>query len=930
MRRLERLHLVIATALAGGLTVLGVAAHEVSVQGLPGERQILVAAVFGTMVLLSWLRPLIIYVADQSEAVHIDEGILVVMLVLVRPSVVIMTFALATLVSQGLMRRPLVKSAFNLGQMLVAVGLAEVVFVASHHSSAPTTYAEAGAAALAVTAFFLASSAAITLVLAATGVPWKSVVLNGLDMRLAIAFGGLGIGYGCALLLSAEPAALPLAVLPLIILRCSLGGFFRARRDRARLEGLFRATLEANVSMGQEQRDVEAGLLRSARVLLRCREASLSPEPLERQALRAAVPLLGETLWLSVAGRSRTEPFDSTDKTLLEALAAVAAGALSNTTLYHHSERQKRRLAAITSSLGEGVCALSASGRVTYMNKAAASMLGWETIGGLDSDELFAGPDAGAPAPDFLWAAARRALTSGTTSTSYDARFRRADGGIVDVACTVAPNVEDGEPNGAVLVFRDISEHKRLADLAHQAFHDPLTGLPNRRQFLHDLYDALEVSRQTGDQHAVLFLDIDRFKVVNDSLGHDAGDLLLIAITERVKDVVRDGDTLARLGGDEFTVLLEHVQGVEEATEIAQRILDKMREPVVLPDGHHVLPRLSIGIALTSDGKDHDDILRDADVAMYQAKAKGGGGGYCVFDSEVMGARSSERVEIEMELRQAIDRGELEVYYQPLFSVLDRQVVSVEALVRWHHPTRGILAPEAFIDVAEETGLILELGREVLEQVCHQVREWRERLGVAVKVAINLSARQFEHPQLLNEVEALLHAAGTDAGQFCFEVTESLAVNDVRRTNEILWSLKSLGASVAIDDFGTGHSALDHLAEFPIDVVKIDRAFISNVESDPVKSAIVSAVLAMAKAIGSTTVVEGVETEPELWHLLDLGCSVAQGFLFSHPLPASQVEAFLAPGGRAEVQGPPPDLRLPGPEQPVNPSHSEVASAAAR
>ncbi|HTW08946.1 MAG TPA: EAL domain-containing protein, partial [Acidimicrobiales bacterium] len=539
------------------------------------------------------------------------------------------------------------------------------------------------------------------------------------------------------------------------------------------------------------------------------------------------------------------------------------------------------------------------SGRITYMNKTGAAMLGLSTTGGLDEDPL-ANAEPGVPAPDFLLAAAMRALTAGSTSTSYDARFRRADGSNIDVACTVAPNIEDGVPSGAVLVFRDVSEHKRLADLAHQAFHDPLTGLANRRQFLNALYDAIEAAKQSRDQHAVLFVDVDRFKVVNDSLGHNAGDMLLIAITERIKKMVRANDTLARLGGDEFTVLLEKVRDVSEATEIAQRILDSMREPVPLPDGHQVLARLSIGVALTSPGKDHDDVLHDADVAMYQAKARGGGGSYCVFDSELMGARSSARVELEMELRKAINQDELEVYYQPLFSVRDRRVVSVEALVRWHHPVRGLLVPAAFIDVAEETGLILGLGRAVLEKACHQAQEWRDRLGVVVKVAINLSPRQFEHPGLLAEVEELLRASGADPAQFCFEVTESLAVGDVYRTNEILWSLKNLGASVAIDDFGTGHSALDHLAEFPVDVVKIDRAFIQNVENDPVKSAIVSAVLAMAKAIGSTTVVEGVETEHQLDHLLGLGCSVAQGFLFSRPMPANQLEDLLTIGNRPE------------------------------
>ncbi len=462
----------------------------------------------------------------------------------------------------------------------------------------------------------------------------------------------------------------------------------------------------------------------------------------------------------------------------------------------------------------------------------------------------------------------------------------------------MAPNLEAGEPVGAVLVFRDISEHKRLAELTHQAFHDSLTGLPNRRQFLSDPTNALERSRQDGARHAVLFADIDRFKVINDSLGHSAGDLFLISVAEKLREALRPGDKLARLGGDEFTVLLEDIGSAEDAAAVAQRVLRTMREPIELRDGHKVAARLSIGIALTSPAKTCDDVLHDADVAMYEAKARGRSGEYCVFEP-VMGVRSAERVELEMELRQAIEHNDLEVYYQPLFSTFDRRVVSVEALVRWQHPLRGLLAPASFIDIAEETGLIFALGRTVLEQACQKVQEWKDLLGVEVTVAVNLSARQFQDPGLLAGIGEVLRSTGADAARLCFEVTESLAVDDVERTNQVLSSLRELGASVAIDDFGTGHSALGHLARFPTDVVKIDRAFIDGVETDQVKSAIVSAVLAMAKAIGCTTVVEGVETESRLCHLRGLGCSVAQGYLFARPMPASNFEElFRAANGR--------------------------------
>ncbi len=657
------------------------------------------------------------------------------------------------------------------------------------------------------------------------------------------------------------------------------------------MEGLFLATLEANQSLGQDEQAVLGVLFSSARSLLRCHQVDLRPEPNFERAPCAPVTLAGETLWLTVAGRSRTEPFDAADQKLLQALAAVATGALSNASLYKSSERQKQHLTAITSSLGEGVCALSLSGEVTFANKAAASMLGWALTGGAEEVGLASGGKA-TTAPDFLWAAAVKAITTRETTTSYEARFRRADGSMIDVACTVAPNMEEDEPVGAVLVFRDISEHKRLAELTHQAFHDSLTGLPNRRQFLADLSVALERSRHDGARHAVLFADIDRFKIINDSLGHSAGDLFLISVAEKLKKALRPGDKLARLGGDEFTVLLEDIGSPEDAAVVAQRVLGIMREPIELADGHKTAARLSIGIALTSPTKTCDDVLHDADVAMYEAKAKGRSGDYCLFEP-AMGVRSAERVELEMELRQALDRNELKVYYQPLFSTFDRRVVSVEALVRWEHPSRGLLAPGCFIDIAEETGLIFALGRTVLEQACQKAREWKDRLGVEVRVAVNLSARQFQDPGLLAEIGEVLQSTGAGPAQLCFEITESLAVDDVERTNQVLSGLKGLGASVAIDDFGTGHSALGHLAHFPTDVVKIDRSFIDGVETDQVKSAIVSAVLAMAKAIGCTTVVEGVETESQLGHLQGLGCSVAQGYLFARPMPAGRLEELF-------------------------------------
>ncbi|HZU80050.1 MAG TPA: GGDEF domain-containing phosphodiesterase, partial [Acidimicrobiales bacterium] len=350
----------------------------------------------------------------------------------------------------------------------------------------------------------------------------------------------------------------------------------------------------------------------------------------------------------------------------------------------------------------------------------------------------------------------------------------------------------------------------------------------------------------------------------------------------------------------EFTLLLEGVSTPEDSVACAQRILDRMHEPVTLPDGHEVVATVSIGIALTTPEKSRDDVLHDADVAMYQAKAKGRGGNYEVFDVEAMGMRSAERIDLEAALRHALERDELVVHYQPVCDMSDGRVVGAEALVRWDHPTRGMLAPAHFIGLAEDTGLILPLGRVVLEQACRQAREWRERFDVSLAIAVNLSARQFQQAGLVEEVEEVLTRTGVDPGQISLEITESLAMEDVDRTSHILLRLKGLGVKVAIDDFGTGYSALGYLASFPVDVVKVDQSFVEKVEVDPVKSAIVSAVINLSQAIGTTTVLEGVETKDQLEHLVSIGCTMAQGYYFARPMAAADLTALLDRSMRLE------------------------------
>jgi diguanylate cyclase (GGDEF)-like protein/PAS domain S-box-containing protein len=890
--RLARL--AICGVVLGGLLTLGLAVRDVLQRGVPGRSQVVLALALGALVLLSWLKPLVVYVGANSATSHVDESLLVFLLLAVEPGLVVITFALAMLVAQVAIRRNPVKLLYNFGQVTLAVGAAATVFNVLAERSKSFSWVDVGGALLGAATYLVVSTALLAALMRAMRTPWRPGTGIGIKTWLLVNFGGASVAVGGAFLSATYPAALPLTVLPLLVLRYALAGMFRAHHDRTRLEGLFAATLEANGSLGQERGVVVSRLLESARRLLRCSDAALVERPRSSDAMAAEVSLLGESRWLAVSGRSRTEPFDSADQALLDALAAVGTTALSNAGLYERSRSQKQRLAAITSSLGEGVCALSGSGRITFVNRAAATMLGWGTTEGLDDERLLTDPDAGMPAPGFLLALAGRTIATGETVTTYDDRFTRSDGGFVDVACTVAPIIENGEPVGAVLVFRDISEEKQLNEqLRHQALHDALTGLPNRRQFLGDLSDALERARSSGTRHTVLFADIDRFKLINDSLGHHAGDLLIVSIAERIRNVLRKGDVLARFGGDEFTILLEGVGTIGQATEVAQRLLDAMGEPIRLPDGHEIVASLSIGIAVTSSGSNGDDVLHDADVAMYQAKTSGRSGAYCVFDVDAMGMRSAERIELELDLRHALEHEELDVHYQPLFSVFDRRIVGVEALVRWNHPTRGMLPPELFIGIAEETGLILELGRLVLEKACRQARDWQERIGATFPVGVNLSPRQFQDPGLLASVEQVIASTGVDPSQLCLEITESLAMHHLDQTTDVLHALKDLGVSLAIDDFGTGHSALRYLALFPIQHVKVDRSFVEGVEDDPVKSAIISAVLMMASAIKATTIIEGVETESELEHLRALGCSVVQGYLLARPMPAKELEQLV-------------------------------------
>ena len=465
----------------------------------------------------------------------------------------------------------------------------------------------------------------------------------------------------------------------------------------------------------------------------------------------------------------------------------------------------------------------------------------------------------------------------------------------------------------AFVVYRSSVRHLHLREqalaLEHQAFHDTLTRLPNRTLFMDRLQHAMARSARRHGTFAVLFLDLDRFKVVNDSLGHETGDRLLVAVAERLRDCLRPEDTAARFGGDEFIILLEDTTSVHEAVQVAERILGALRAPFRISK-REVVVSASIGIVLDHPERQRPaELLRDVDVAMYRAKAKGKAT-YEVFDLG-MNARALERLEREADLRRALARGELRVYYQPKVVLATGRLFGAEALVRWEHPRRGLLLPGEFVPLAEETGLIQAIDRWVLGEACRQARIWHERYpsDPPLLLSVNISARQFLGPDLVADVARVLQETRAVPGSVALEITEGVLMEDVEATIATLQGLKDLGLLLAIDDFGMGYSSLSYLKRFSVNILKIDRAFVAGLGRVPEDTAIVEAVIGLARALGLLVTAEGVETAAQAAQLHALGCTLGQGYYFARPLPSDATEALVAaglpPSGRAGHHSPP-------------------------
>ncbi len=490
----------------------------------------------------------------------------------------------------------------------------------------------------------------------------------------------------------------------------------------------------------------------------------------------------------------------------------------------------------------------------------------------------------------------QRVLEEGAGSYKLERRYLRTDGSVVWHLTSVSM-IQDskGNPSHFVCLHQDITERKQAEErLHHQAFHDLLTGLPNRQLFIDRLKQALRRTRRRKERKkvAVLFMDLDNFKVVNDSLGHEIGDRLLVAVGERIRGSLRPEDTLARLGGDEFTVLVENVENPPDVVRVARRIIEAHREPFAL-EGQQIFIKPSIGISLgTARTKTSVELLRDADTAMYRAKKEGVG--YQVFET-VMYEQALRRLKLENELQRAVEAEQFVVHYQPIIHLQTGEVRGIEALVRWQHPERGLLDPKEFIPAAEESGLVVPMGERVLKEACEQAKEWQERYPHIPPwvMSVNLSARQVGHLDLARTVERILRETGLEAHSLSLDITETVYIKTLESNTAALDELKRLGVRLSIDDFGTGYSSLSYLKRLPADALKIDRSFTEELGEDIEDTVILQMIVDLAHTFGMEVVAEGVESEGQAEQLKEMGCDLGQGYLFTKPLPPESVPRFL-------------------------------------
>ena len=554
----------------------------------------------------------------------------------------------------------------------------------------------------------------------------------------------------------------------------------------------------------------------------------------------------------------------------------------------------EEKLSSILGAIPLVVWSVSAAHEVLYINPAADSIYG-RIMSEFTAEQTLWGNVVHSEDRSRVAQWLEQLLTAETLTLQY--RIVRPDGAVRWLE-DCARTVRDAQSNLIRLdgVSADISE-RRLSDerIVYLANYDALTGIPNRNLCMNRLEQSLILSRRAQCKLGLLFLDIDQFKYINDSFGHSCGDSLLIQFAARLKSLLREGDTVARLGGDEFVIILENLSQSTDAALLAQKVLEAFVQPVSV-QGHKLHMSTSIGISVyPEDGDKADILLKHADLAMYRAKEQGRNN-YQSYSLE-MGANAVERVNLEHALYHALENNEFELYYQPQIDLGSGEIKSIEALLRWHHPELGSVAPSRFIPLAEETGLIISIGEWVLKMACAQVSIW-QRAGYQINVAVNVSGRQFKQKNMPQLVRQVLSNTGLDPACLELELTESMLMSDSEATIECLAQLKAIGVMLSIDDFGTGFSSLSYLTRFPIDIIKIDQSFISALGKKPEAASITLTVIALAKALGLKIVAEGVETPEQLDFLQENGCDAMQGYYFSRPLPAHDITALLERGAR--------------------------------
>ncbi|BAZ53980.1 multi-sensor hybrid histidine kinase [Nostoc sp. NIES-4103] len=631
-------------------------------------------------------------------------------------------------------------------------------------------------------------------------------------------------------------------------------------------------------------------------------------ETLQTRA-KILVPIIeGNNLWglLNVVESHAPRQWQPEEITLLQQLSTQLAIAIQQATAYEklqtelaerqrteaHLRQSEQRYASLAAAAPVGIFRTDAQGNCVYVNER------WCKITGLTPEEAAAAGWVKGLHPDDRekvlteWYSA--ALENRPFQLEY--RFQQPNGTVSWVfGQAVAEYDFAGKITGHVSTITDISDRKHAEQqLIYNALHDALTDLPNRNMLMERLELAINRAKRIENYHfAVLFLDMDRFKIINDSLGHLAGDQLLTIIAQKLKSKIRAVDLAARLGGDEFVILLENLAVIEEAIVVAERILTEFQAPLML-NGYEVFITTSIGIVFGKDNYHQaSDLLRDSDIAMYRAKSQGKSC-YKIFDSQ-MHTQALIRLNLENDLRKAVERQEFIVYYQPIIDINHNHLIGFEALARWQHPTLGFMTPSEFIPIAEETGLIILLDSLILYNACQQIVTWQTQFchQFPLKLSVNLSVQDLRQPSLVKDIKHILSQTGLDGHFLTIEITEGILIENIIETLKILEQLKALGIQISIDDFGTGYSSLNYLHRFPVDTLKIDRSFIHHMQEGSRNYQVVKTIITLSNQLGLAVVAEGIETQQQLQWLQELGCEFGQGFLFSRPLAADEVEAIF-------------------------------------